>query len=90
MNQYLKALDNQRPLCFSDSFWERILEKQGLISKEPRETMGTTEILHPQNTGKNSKALSKERYLTLAILEVSGRQVGQPSRAEAKETLSDL
>lgn len=56
MNQYLKALDNQRPLCFFDSFWERILEKQGLISKEPRETMGTTETLHPQNTGKNSKA----------------------------------
>lgn len=59
MNQYLKALDNQRPLCFFDSFWECILEKQGLISKEPGETMGTRETLHPQNTGKNSKALSK-------------------------------
>lgn len=59
MNQYLKALNNQRPLCFFDSCWECILEKQGLISKEPRETTGTTETLHPQNTSKNSKAFSK-------------------------------
>lgn len=59
MNKYLKALNNQRPLCFFDSSWECILEKQGLISKEPRETMGTTENLHPQNTGKNSEAFSK-------------------------------
>lgn len=56
---YLKALDNQRPLCFFDSFWECILEKRGLISKEPRETMGITETLHPQNTSKNSEAFSK-------------------------------
>lgn len=57
MNQYLKALNNYRPLCFFGNFWECILEI--LISKEPRETMGTTETLHPQNTGKNSKAFSK-------------------------------
>lgn len=91
MNQYLKALNNQRPLCFFDSFGECILEKQVLVSKEPRETMGTTETLHPQNTDKNSKGLSpRGAYLTLAILEVSGRQVGQPPCAEAKKKLSDL
>lgn len=57
--QELKALDNHRPLSFLDSLWECILEKQGLISKEPREMRETTEILQPQNSDKNSEAFSK-------------------------------
>lgn len=56
MNQYLKALNNQGLLC---SFWEHILEK-GLIPKGPRETTGTTEVLHANKAGKNSKVLSKQ------------------------------
>lgn len=52
--------------------------------------MGTTETLYPQNTHKIVKPSPRSVYLTFVILEVSARQAGHPSCAEAKEMLSDL
>jgi len=46
--------------AFYNSFWERILEKEELISSKLKETTGTKEILHLHNAGKNSKAIYKQ------------------------------
>lgn len=59
MNQYLKAHDNQGLLCFFDSFWECILEKQGLISKEPRKINGNHRNFASSKHSQNSEAFSK-------------------------------